>query len=373
MRSSLISLLFFVFHSTRTDAFRKLHVSLSIQVRGGDEIQSDLSFPSIVAEENKVDGSENNALVEATVHGANKEAFSDESSPGPAVTQSSTLDPTPNRPILSADPTYIRKGITSTLSNIKCHLGDTKKNVGKFKNASLHILKTKAGNLKDQQYSLRENVHLDRASNMWRRLVETSNIFSNESSPGPTLTQSSTLDSTPNRPIISGDTNHIQKGITSTLSNIKHRLGGTKKNVGKIKNASLHILKAKADNLKDQQRSLRENLHFDFALDMRRRLMETSNMALYRLGDLFLQPNDETTIILSVLTICLLGTSIGFRSYLYFVSVGQSVGIGLVSIISIITFNVGHLTSFDGQLMSMYHMLILKLAFKLNICITPII
>lgn len=206
---------------------------------------------------------------------------------------------------------------TSTLSkDTRDHLGDTKKNLGKIKNASLHILKDRAGNLKERQSSL-----MEKTSTLSKDMMEK----------------------------------------TSTLSkDMKYHLGDKKKQFHKI----LHIVKERrsilrdklpsrekftelSDSLRERQTTLRGKLHLDLASDT---LRDLSNVALHNLGEmgershstlygLFTRPNEESAVILAVLAICLLGTSIGFRSYLYFVSVGQSLCIGLVSLVSLIACN----------------------------------
>jgi len=101
-------------------------------------------------------------------------------------------------------------------------------------------------------------------------------------------------------------------------------------------------------NLKEQESIMGLNDKLKQASEQWRRLMEISYATFDSFGDksydvlhtLVSHPNEDTKIILTVFAICLIGTSVGFRSYLYFVSVGQSVCIGLVSMISLITFNV---------------------------------
>jgi len=270
MRSSLIAI-FVLYQSIPTYAFGDHKLLSQLQIRGGDDQStSDQSLPRAEAAKDKGVASESKAFVEGKSGSDNKDELSKGSSSG---TQSST--PT--------DTNYGRKGITSTLSvtsklakDIRHHFGDTKKNVGKIKDASLLNLKIKADKLKEQQFSLRENLNLDLASNAWIKL----------------------------------------RGIS--------------------------------DKLKERQFSLRETLPLERASNTWIKLRGMSNVGLHSFGQrsnktfqtLFAEPHGETTIILAVLTICLLGTSIGFRSYLYFVSVGQSVCIGLVSMVSLIAFNV---------------------------------
>jgi len=148
-------------------------------------------------------------------------------------------------------------------------------------------------------------------------------------SSGPKSTQSSVINDRKKRPhpSTSFTPDNIWKGITATILVTSKVVKDTKKSVGKFRNASLHILRSIMEILYVTIDSLGEKPY---------ELLHT----------LVAHPNEDTKIILAVFAICLLGTSVGFRSYLYFVSVGQSVCIGLVSLISLITFNVRHLTCY---------------------------
>ena len=52
------------------------------------------------------------------------------------------------------------------------------------------------------------------------------------------------------------------------------------------------------------------------------------------------RPNDDTTILIAVFALSLLGSSLGFTSFLYFVSVGYGASIGIIAATALILSNV---------------------------------